>query len=413
MAPWLANIINDTVDPETFHEIFPWAEEMIGCPHDQVYHKEGDPWTHTKMVVEALRNDPAYLEMSEERREILRIAAWMHDVAKPATTEEYYCEKENRMRVSQPGHAPLGATMAWQGLVDAGYDIRSSREVAALVFWHQRPSFLLNHSKSLKMGIMYSHDADRGNWHELLTLCRNDQRGRISVNTADTLEALDLAEIAIEEMGENIGCNLLLEPWPFETDEARMRFLRGGSDASPFFMPETPSRGRMILMSGLPGAGKDTFIQQKMPDIPVVSLDDIRGQMNVGWNDKQGQVIQKGLEDARKHLRAGDLFIWNATGLSRQLRQKIIGLARDYDAIVEAVSIDIPVQEVMCRNRNRGDRAVPDKVMEKLLRKREIIVSNEVHALWSVDPDMNPTLMFGKSDLFPEPEQELSPDNCG
>jgi len=409
MKQWLSEILNDTVDVDRFHEIFPWAPAMIGCPHDGHYHAEGDPWVHTTMVVRELMKDPAYLEMPADRRQVMRLAAWMHDIAKPATTQEYYCEIEARQRVSQPGHAPLGAAMTWQGLVDAGGDTRLAREVSALVFWHQRPSFLLDQPNPMKRAIAFSHEAGRGNWHELLTLCRNDQRGRISPNTEETIELLDLAEIAIEEMGGNIGCDLMREPWPFETDEARMRYLRGGADASPFFMPEAPGRGRLVLMSGLPGSGKDSFIDSALPDLPVVSLDDIRDQMDVGWKDKQGQVIQAGLEEARRHLRAGDSFIWNATSLSRKLRQKIIGLARDYDAVVEIVSIDIPLDEVMRRNRARGDRAVPDTVMEKLAGKRDAVAMDEAHALWSVDQDLRPVLRFGTSDLFPEQEPAAEP----
>lgn len=400
MDHWLKAIIEDRVDPETFHRDFPWADAMIGCPHDPFYHAEGDPWVHTCLVVEALRADREYQALPADRREVLRMAAWMHDIAKPATTVEYFCEEQKRDRVSQPGHAPLGAAMSWQGLIDAGYDVRSARDVSALVFWHQRPSFLLNENSAMKRAIMYSIDAGRGNWDELLILCKNDQRGRMSPNTEETIELLELTGMAIEEMGENINCDLRHEAWPFETDEARMRYLRGPNTASAFFMPETPTRGRMILMSGLPGAGKDTFIREKMSGIPVVSLDDIRGQMDVGWKDKQGQVIQAGLEAARVHLRAGETFIWNATALSRQLRQKIIGLARDYDAVVEAVSLDIPFDEVMRRNKSRGDRAVPDAVMERLSRKRDAIVGNEAHAVWSVNQNMETELVLGASDLF-------------
>lgn len=438
MTEWLNMILEDRVDPKTFHLAFPWAEPMIGCPHDSVHHAEGDPWTHTKMVVEELVTSDAYKDLSNERQTILRLAAWFHDIAKPATTELSWlshlsapkdatalyrptfwtpqsmrgafptislADAVGRERVRQPGHAPLGASMAYQALIDAGAEVRDAREVHAHVFWHQRPFFLMNENNRLQRAIRFSHEIDRGNWHELLTLCRADNRGRVSLNAKETLEGFDYLELGLEEMGENIGCDLAHEPWPFESEEARLKYLRGKHDGSAFFMPENPSGARMIMLSGLPGAGKDTLISQHYGDLPVVSLDDIRGQMDVGWKDNQGQVLQAGFEAARVHMRVGQDFIWNATCLSRTVRQKIIGLARDYDCMIEAVSIDIPLDVAKARNRGR-DRDVPDAVMDKLARKRDPILRDEVHCLWSADAEHRLTPLFGV--LQSDPALELS-----
>ena len=161
----------------------------------------------------------------------------------------------------------------------------------------------------------------------------------------------------------------------------------------------------MIMISGLPGAGKDTLIATHYGDLPVVSLDDIRGQMDVGWKDNQGQVLQAGFEAARVYMRAGQDFVWNATCLSRTVRQKILGLARDYDCMIEGVSLDIPLNVAKARNRGR-DRAVPDQVMDKLARKRDPILRDEVHRLWSADAEHRLTPLFGVPQE--EPAVELS-----
>jgi len=401
MAEWLDMIAQDRVDPEQFHEVFPWAPEMIGCPHDAVHHAEGDPWVHTKMVVGELVASEAYRAMAPNRQLVMRLAAWMHDVAKPATTEVTWDETERRERVTQRGHSPLGASMAYQGLLDAGADAGLAREVHALVFWHQRPFFLLREKSLTQRAIRFSIEAGQGSWHELLTLCRADNRGRISQGAAETLEALDLVEIAIGELGENIGCDLLHEPWPFETDEARLRYLRGPKDGSAFYMPENPGKGRMIMLSGLPGSGKDTLAASLFSGVPAVSLDDIRGQMDVGWRSKQGRALQAGFEAARVHMRAGEDFVWNATCLSRQVRQKIIGLARDYDYLVEAVSIDVPLS-VACERNARREKMVPAPVMEKLGRKRDPILPDEAHVLWSLDADSGFRPLFGRDEEMGE-----------
>jgi hypothetical protein len=47
-------------------------------------------------------------------------------------------------------------------------------------------------------------------------------------------------------------------------------------------------------MSGLPGAGKDSYIKKYLPGLPVISLDDIRVSMHIDPTDKtgNGHVIQ-------------------------------------------------------------------------------------------------------------------------
>lgn len=75
----------------------------------------------------------------------------------------------------------------------------------------------------------------------------------------------------------------------------------------------------MILMCGLPGTGKDTWIGKNHPELPVVCMDDIRRQMGIKPTDNQGQVVQAAREQARVYLRAKQPFIWNATGITAML----------------------------------------------------------------------------------------------
>ena len=71
-------------------------------------------------------------------------------------------------------------------------------------------------------------------------------------------------------------------------------------------------------MSGLPGVGKDTWIRQNLPELPVVSLDTIRAQNGVSPKGNQGRVIQAAYEQARVYLRARQDFICNGTNVTRQ-----------------------------------------------------------------------------------------------
>lgn len=386
---WLTKILEGPAYAAELAPVFPWARDMIACPHDPVYHAEGDPWTHTAMVAGELERTEGWTELSDERREILRLGAWFHDIAKPATTIVEWDDELQRERVRQPGHAPMGAQWAWQGLVDAGYDPIKAREVHALVFWHQRPQHMLKENSSLRRAIRFGHEVTTACWDDLLRLCEADQKGRIVAMGENSLDELRLIEMYLAEQSENAGADLLSEPWPFASDAARLKALRGGAEASPFHVPQEPAGGRLILLSGLPGAGKNHLLAEQFAGVPSVSFDDMREELKMSHGDNQGRMIQAAYEQARVHLRAGEDFVWNATCLTRRARQKIVGLALDYDARVEVHSIDVPLE--LARQRNAGrDAAIPDAALVTLARKREPVMCDEAHEIWSHAPGREP-----------------------
>jgi hypothetical protein len=114
---------------------FPHSIAMKACPQDTIYHAEGDVWTHTSMVVGKLLETPRFSRLDGIRRDALLLAAWLHDIAKPATTIREWDDNEHRERVRQPNHAPIGAGMAWRSLIDAGASPSLAGAVHSLVFW--------------------------------------------------------------------------------------------------------------------------------------------------------------------------------------------------------------------------------------------------------------------------------------
>lgn len=376
--------------------LFPWFEEMDACPHDPVHHAEGSPWEHTARVVEALEANPAFQAMDADRKGVLRVAAWAHDIGKPATT--VIEEEAGRVRVRQPGHAALGARMIWQHLIDAGEPVRFARDVHALVAWHMRPSHLVDEGaeRTLNKAIRFSLEAGQGNWSELLTLCEADQNGRVSLSGVDKMLPLRLLRVALEELRETHQADLLSGPWPFGSAAARLRFMRGDLRASAWFTPSEPTGSRVLIMSGLPGSGKDTWLRCYRPDLPVVSLDRIREEAGVSPTENQGAVLQAGFEAARAHLREKRDFCWNATCLSVLTRRKIVGLCRDYDAHVKIVSLDVPLLTAFDRNRER-DAPVPDEILLRLAQKREPVGPEETHELLSIDASGREENVFSRS----------------
>jgi len=138
----------------------------------------------------------------------------------------------------------------------------------------------------------------------------------------------------------------------------------------------------VVLMSGLPGAGKDTFIKKNFPEMEVISLDNIRREWGIKPTDKSGngRVIQEAKERARILLRKKTSFVWNATNTTSQMRMQLIELFSTYKAKVSVVYIESPYVDLCRQNRGR-EAIVPDQVMEKLINKLEVPALWEGHTV--------------------------------
>jgi len=137
-------------------------------------------------------------------------------------------------------------------------------------------------------------------------------------------------------------------------------------------------------MSGLPGAGKDTWLSQNRPGLPVVALDAIRDELDVTAVDNQGEVIQVAREQCRVHLRASRNFTFNATNVTRQMRRRWIQLFEDYGARIEIVYVEPPLRTILSQNRRRAN-PVPESVILRLLEKLEPPTMAECHATLLVE----------------------------
>jgi predicted kinase len=146
------------------------------------------------------------------------------------------------------------------------------------------------------------------------------------------------------------------------------------------YVPHEHFSGTVTMMAGLPGSGKDTWLSRNRCDIPVVALDDIRGELDVEPTDNQGQVAQLARERCRELLRAGTSFAFNATNTMRQTRGRWLDLFADYHACIEVVYLEPPFERVIQQNKRRSN-PVPEPVIRKLAEKCEPPTWLECHNL--------------------------------
>ena len=127
----------------------------------------------------------------------------------------------------------------------------------------------------------------------------------------------------------------------------------------------------VFLLSGLPLAGKDSWIEKNGGEIPMISLDQIRGEMGIPPAKNSGKIAHIAMERAKVFLAKKQPFFWNATNIVRETRRKLITLFSSYGARVHILYLEVPYQELLVRNRTRA-RHIPEGVLEEMINKLEI-----------------------------------------
>jgi predicted kinase len=344
-------------------DLLPWLLDMKGCPQNPERHAEGDVWTHVHMVAEAMAAMPEWRALPENERRILFSGALLHDVAKPACTRI-----EPDGRITSRGHSWRGAVRARNILWRLGVPFPEREAVCAIVRHHLVPFFLANSENPRRLAIEVSQTA-RCDW--LAIMSQADVLGRKCPDPQKLLNQVAL----FREYADEAGC--LSQPFPFTSDHGRFLYFR---DASR--QPDSPAhaefRCHVVLLSGLPAAGKDHWLEQNLLGWRVVSLDAIRQEMGIPPSDSQGQVLNQARELARDHLRNRQDFVWNATNLSRNVRAECLRLFHDYDAEVRIVYVEASAERLYAQNRYRRNR-VPERVIERLLGRWEVPDVTEAH----------------------------------
>jgi len=347
-----------------------WAHEMTSCQQDAQWHAEGDVWTHTKMVCAEVERLAEWPSLDRAAQLKLLFTALFHDSGKPATTA---LDPETG-RTRSPKHALIGPGIARRELRELGCDLRTREEIALLVRYHGRPPYLLEKQNPEREVISLSWLINN---RLLYLFALADTRGRRATEMTRPEENLHLWKLVAEEH----AC--FERPYAFANDQGRFLFYRDQL-SSLHYTPHEKYRCKVTLMSGLPGAGKDTWLARHRPETPVVSLDAVRTELDVDATDNQGEVIQTAREQCREHLRAGRDFAFNATNTTSLTRKRWIDLFADYSARIEIVYVEPPLQRVLEQNRQRQN-PVPESVITRLVEKLEPPTPAEAHGLTVVD----------------------------
>jgi predicted kinase len=321
------------------------------------------------MVCEALIASDAWRTLTPAARDELFLAALLHDCGKPARTRT-----DEHGHIISPGHAAEGARIARLLLWEAGAELESRERIVGLIKDHGRPLFALTRPDPIRSII---ESSCRVSCDQLAMLARADAIGRVCNDQADLLDRIDLYQTLLAEVGISTG------PFPFANDRSRAEYFRTpGRDPSYAAFDDT--WGEVVIMSGLPASGKSTFIQQRLPGLPVVGLDAIREALEVEPGESQDQVVRAAKEAAKELLRSKRSFVWDATNLSGDVRSAAVGLCVAYGARIRIEYIEAPAAVLRARNAKR-ERPVPVDAINRMLRRWECPDATEAEVVrWTV-----------------------------
>lgn len=342
-------------------------EAMKQTPQSPKFHGEGDVYTHTMMVCEALKTLPEFNELKEVQKNILYRAALLHDIGK------VYTSVLEDGDWHAPNHALKSSKIAREILFKdngiGGMDalMRRREAVCTLARYHSFPAHAIAFEDGF-FGLLKLHRVASNSLlmpdfsiKMLCILAKADTLGRVCDDQAEILEKIEFCkELAIEE-GCYEGC------YNFPSNNTRRLFLSG----KPVWK-ETDyyddTWGTVYMMSGLPGVGKDYTIKKLLGDIPMVSLDEIRRKNKVKATDNQGAVANAAKEFAKDHLRKHESFVWNATNLTSQMREQLVDLFESYGANVKIIYVESSYDTLSKQNKNRT-AVVPQNVIDNMIQK--------------------------------------------
>ena len=358
----------------------PVFAKMRLTEQNPAHHGEGNVYLHTQAVCESLASLAEYSDLTENEQNILFIAALLHDIGKTV------CTRIEDGAIVSPHHCSVGAEMArdfmWRTLGACGEEpLRDLREsVCAIIRYHSFPPHAAERNDAERYFHRIACLGELAKGFSVRMLClleKADILGRISKDNGEWLERVEYCLM----MAEDYEC--ADAPFAFSSDAAKRAYFKKKINWKQDTVYDT-AWGEVILMAGLPGTGKDTWIRENIPDIPMISLDIWREKLGIAPGGNQSAVVTAARDEAREYLRKKQPFVWNATSLLEMHRSAQISLFEDYGASVRTVFLETEWNEGLRRNNERRAR-VPEAVIENMLAKMTLPERHESRTVeWKI-----------------------------
>lgn len=317
------------------------------CQQSTVWHKEGNALVHVTSVTNHMvnyfhdnglpMNDDYYIQMVS--------AALCHDLGKPSTTKW----EEDLQEYKTKCHGQVGARITRKLFFDEP-DIELREKVCCMVKNHMTLHHILDSKKEIDKKLK------RLSWNmvtvkDMLLLKHCDSLG--SKNDVETPEMLDKVFNEIKENAERLDC--YEKPFQFENNFERLKYFYGVENSENY-----DEHFLAIIMVGLPGAGKDTFIKSfsgdnglnvNLSNLPMLCRDLIRTEIGIKGEKPQGNKAQEDKVTDIFNKRMMELckdhksFIVNNTNLLKKYRQDYCKKVIEHGGTPIFVYVEAPTLE--------------------------------------------------------------------
>ena len=344
-------------------------------PQNTHWHKEGNAWEHTKLVVLAMYsilNEYSYLSKTEDEWKILVIAALCHDLGKGETTK--FDEAKNEY--TSKDHSIVGERITRSLLKDE--DILLREKICYLVRHHMilhhifdDPSKIDFKLKKLSRGIESVRN--------MIYLWVADSYGSINdeTNTSVLAKRETLIHRAIElDIYDKINAVTY-------NDIAKFCSYHGdfNKDTKPF---------DVYIMCGFPGSGKSTYVKNNFGHLPIISRDIVRCNLNINGATEENQKKTVGTKEEERKVteiinkqmnalcRDGKSFVIDNIHLKSQYRHETIKRIIKYKPTIHIIYIEAPSFSI-CKQRRNGE--ISSEVYNEMKKKFDFPQLTECNTL--------------------------------
>lgn len=342
-------------------ETIPEFTRLKECQQSDKWHKEGNAWEHTKRVVEAAHSlcvDRNWTTNTNNEIYAARLmcSALFHDIGKGVTT---FQGKDGRWH--SYNHEIKGEKIARRLLWDEGWKFRES--ICSLVRWHMFPLSIFEKKDFIEEIIRLSKRVPSMNL--LLSLKQCDLNGSDQEdNIRKDSDFTKLDEISL--ICSTMDC--LYMPSEINVDKP---FLH-----DELIIREQRPTAQLIVLIGLPGAGKDTsiadFTNKISDDYTVISRDAIREELGycgkdekiVGTNEQESKVSEIFKERMLNAAKSGKVIFINNINLKRKYRDSYKAILSNYNLCVTYCYIEA---ETLGINKKRREGQIPNEAWETMI----------------------------------------------
>ncbi|MBE0377711.1 AAA family ATPase [Pseudoalteromonas prydzensis] len=386
LATWLDSLaLNHSPDfaecVEYLGDVFSLLYQFADTEQDSIWHAEGDVAIHTDMVLsqlyEILVNDAEHIKGAQ--RQVLILSALLHDIAKPITTKRKQIEGVER--VVAPKHEEVGANYLAIKLLELPLEYKAINTITGLVGFHQMPKRLVIKNQSYSD---YLHLSLNANLELLYWLELADMKGRKCTDLAQQIDLLEQFKMFAQEYelwDESKATHSILKPIQVKPSRAEQTYLNGYAirqlaNGQISMVEEALAKNyqgaleysHLYVMCGISGSGKSTWIAQNLIGFEVISLDDIREELNGKRHcqKNRGQMLQLAKSRLKTALANKQNIVWDATNFRKDFRQIICDLGLNYGALITIVALQVKESTLRSQNKSRKHNVGDDVITSQL-----------------------------------------------